>query len=108
MRDAIVRALLWVLSALIPCRAGRHSAEHFATRTPDPDPDPDTVNPWSRPWNGPSSTEVRAIFNDDWVQELPALQRERLWAAQFAAIGVDYDFPTMPLGSVVTRERVIA
>ncbi|MEU9332364.1 hypothetical protein AB0D49_04245 [Streptomyces sp. NPDC048290] len=48
---------------------------------------------------------MRAIFRDERTQELPELQRERLWAAGFAAIGVDYDYPTMPLGSVVARKE---
>ncbi|MFF8728916.1 hypothetical protein ACF073_20800 [Streptomyces sp. NPDC015171] len=106
MRDVIARALAWVLSALTPRRPGRHSAEYFAAQTTEPDPTP--TNPWSRPWTGPSSQEVRAIFKDEWEQRLPAVQRERLWASQFAALGVDYDFPTMDLGSVVTRERAVA
>ncbi|KOV62186.1 hypothetical protein [Streptomyces sp. MMG1121] len=106
MRDVIARAISWVLSVLAPRRPGRHSAEHFAAQTAEPDPTP--ANPWSRPWTGPSSQEVRAIFKDEWAQRLPAVQRERLWASQFAALGVDYDFPTMGLGSVVTRKRVAA
>ncbi|MDH2393359.1 MULTISPECIES: hypothetical protein [Streptomyces] len=104
MRDAIARTLSWVLSVLAPCRPGRHSAAHFAAQTPEPEP----VSPWGRPWTGPSSAQVRAIFRDEQTRELPALQRERLWATQFAALGVDYDFPTMDLGSVVTREKVAA
>lgn len=106
MRDAIARALSWVLSVLTPRRPGRHSAEYFAAQAAEPNPTPES--PWSRPWTGPSSQEVRAIFKDEWAQGLPAVQRERLWASQFAALGVDYDFPTMGLGSVVTRERAAA
>jgi hypothetical protein len=104
MRDVIARALSWVLSVLVPRKPGRHSAEFLAAQTPEPAP----VSPWSRPWAGPSSQEVRAVFRNERTRELPDLQRERLWAAEFAALGVDYDYPTLPLGSLVTRERVAA
>ncbi|MFH8560571.1 hypothetical protein [Streptomyces sp. NPDC017988] len=70
--------------------------------------EPAPVSPWSRPWTAPSSQEVRAIFKDERTRELPAVKRERVWAAEFAALGVDYDFPTMALGSLVRRERVSA
>lgn len=105
MRDAIARALAWVLSVLIPSRPGRHSAEFLAAQTA---PEPVPVSPWSRPWTSPSSQDVRAIFRSEQTQELPHLQRERVWAVEFAALGVDYDYPTQPLGSLVTRERVAA
>jgi hypothetical protein len=29
-------------------------------------------------------------------------------AAAFTRLGVDYDYPTMPLGSLINRERVSA
>jgi hypothetical protein len=51
---------------------------------------------------------VRAIFKDERARELPELQRERSYAAAFARLGVDYDCPTMPLGSLINRERVSA
>ncbi|UFQ15488.1 MULTISPECIES: hypothetical protein [Streptomyces] len=103
MRDPIVRALSWVLSVLIPRRPGRHSAEYLAANQPET-----AASPWSRPWTTPSSEEVRAIFKDERTRELPAVKRERVWAVEFAALGVDYDFPTMTLGSLVKRERVAA
>ncbi|MFC5799446.1 hypothetical protein [Streptomyces formicae] len=82
-----------MLSVLAPRRPGRHSAAFLAARTLEPA----SMSPWSRPWTGASSQE-----------QLPSLQRERVWAAEFAALGVDYDYPTMPLGSLVKRERVAA
>ncbi|MEV6419782.1 hypothetical protein [Streptomyces sp. NPDC051662] len=51
---------------------------------------------------------MRAIFKDDHTRELPELQRERAYAAAFARLGVDYDYPTTPLGSLVQRERLSA
>ncbi|MFB6909156.1 hypothetical protein ACFCWB_33255 [Streptomyces bacillaris] len=102
MRNSIARALLWVLRLLLPAR-GRHCAEHPATP-----PEPAPASPWSRPWTAPSSREVREIFHDEHTRYLPAPQRERGYAAAFARIGVDYDHPTMPLGSLVRRERVAA
>ncbi|WP_151898191.1 hypothetical protein [Streptomyces sp. C8S0] len=105
MRDVIARTLAWVLALLVPCKPGRHSAEFLATQTPSPSP---PRVPWFRPWTGPSSQEVRAIFHSEHTRELPDLQRERVWAAEFAALGVDYDYPTLPLGSLVKRERVAA
>ncbi|WP_258312148.1 hypothetical protein ACQ9ZG_32365 [Streptomyces araujoniae] len=51
---------------------------------------------------------MREIFRDEHTQCLPSPQRERSYAAAFARIGVDYDHPTMPLGSIVRRERVAA
>ncbi|WNF26410.1 hypothetical protein RI138_06005 [Streptomyces sp. C11-1] len=106
MRDSIARALLWVLRLLLPAE-GRHSAEPSAA-PPVPTTTPAPVSPWSRPWTAPSAEEVRAIFNDAHTRGLPAPQRERSYAAAFARIGVDYDHPTMPLGSLVRRERVAA
>ncbi|MFJ6566873.1 hypothetical protein ACIQNU_05600 [Streptomyces sp. NPDC091292] len=106
MRDSIPHTLVWVLSVLIPRRPGRHTAEYLAAHTPEPAPVP--ASPWSRPWTAPSAQEVRAIFRDKRTQELSELQRERVWAAEFAALGLDYDFPTMPLGSLVKREQVAA
>ncbi|WP_046505312.1 hypothetical protein [Streptomyces odonnellii] len=101
MRDSIVQALVWVLRLVLPAR-GHHS------KTAPPTPEPVPASPWTRPWTAPSSREVRAIFRDEHTRELPELQRERVYAAEFAALGVDYDYPTMPLGSLVKRERVAA
>ncbi|MGW8450477.1 hypothetical protein ACWGLO_03165 [Streptomyces niveus] len=105
MRDLIARALSWVLSALTPRRPGRHSAEHL---TEPSGPAPAHVSPWSHPWTAPSAEQVRAIFKDEHTRELTQLQRERIYAAQFAALGVDYDYPTMPLGSLVQPQRAAA
>ncbi|MFD4700843.1 hypothetical protein [Streptomyces niveus] len=102
MRNPIARALVWVLRLVLPARG-----HHGGTATP-PSPEPAPVSPWSRPWTAPSSTDVRAIFKDERTRELPELQRERVYAAEFAALGVDYDYPTMPLGSVVRRAGVAA
>ncbi|MYT98335.1 MULTISPECIES: hypothetical protein [unclassified Streptomyces] len=102
MRDSIFRALLWTLRLLLPAE-GRHAAEQPVTPTVPVPP-----SPWSRPWTAPSAREVREIFRDEHTRQLPAPQRERSYAAAFARIGVDYDHPTMPLGSLVRRERVAA
>lgn len=88
MRDSIVRALTWVLSALLPAR-GRHAA-------PEPAPEsanaPVAVSAWIKPWRGPSAETVREIFCE--CPELPYLQRERWRATAFAELGIDYDHPT--------------
>ncbi|MFJ9816141.1 hypothetical protein ACIRU3_12910 [Streptomyces sp. NPDC101151] len=107
MRDAIARTLAWVLSVLAPRRPGRHSAEHLTEQSTSLASD-SSVSPWSRPWTAPSAHDVRGVFKDERAQDLPTLQRERYYAAAFAALGVDYDHPTMPLGSVIARERVAA
>jgi len=95
MRDAIARALAWVL-ALLPWtgrpRPGRHSATFFAQQATS---EPVSVNPWLKPWRGPSAEMVREIFHAEEVQSLTPEQRERWWAAAFFEIGVDYDFPTI-------------
>ncbi|MEV7844119.1 hypothetical protein AB0O50_09040 [Streptomyces cyaneofuscatus] len=104
MRDLIARALLSLLRLLLPAE-GRHSAEPPATQ---PVSTPAPVSPWSSPWTAPSAQEVREIFRDEQMRHLPAPQRERSYAAAFARIGVDYDHPTMPLGSIVRRGRVAA
>ncbi|MYW77481.1 hypothetical protein F610DRAFT_00774 [Streptomyces sp. LaPpAH-199] len=102
MRDLIARALLSLLRLLLPAK-GRHAAKR-----PAPMPAPVPASPWSRPWTAPSAREVREIFNDVHTRGLPAPERERGYAAAFARIGVDYDYPTMPLGSIARRERVAA
>lgn len=104
MRDSIARALLWALALLIQNKPGRHSAAYLAAPTTPSESSP--VSPWSRPWTAPSAEQVRAIFRDERARALPEPQRERVWAVEFAALGIDYDFPTVPLGSLVKRERV--
>ncbi|MFJ9207473.1 hypothetical protein [Streptomyces sp. NPDC102264] len=102
MRDSIARALVWVLRLVLPAR-GRHSGTVAPLNT-----EPVSLSAWSRPWTAPSSREVQAIFKDEHTRKLPELQRERVYAAEFAALGIDYDFPTVPLGSLVKREQVSA
>lgn len=95
MRDAIARALSWVLSLLAPRRPGRHSAAFLAepsAATPEPTP----ADPWSRPWGGPSAAQVRTIFQPETDAEttmsLSVVQKERHYAVEFAAIGVEYPY----------------
>ncbi|MFE1773777.1 hypothetical protein [Streptomyces sp. NPDC059008] len=105
MRDAIARALIWVLTVLPWTRRlepGRHSMTYLAQQ---PSPEPVSANPWLRPWRGPSSKEVREIFHAEEVQSLTPEQRERWWAAAFFEIGVDYDFPT---NNITGAHRVAA
>ncbi|MFE6689661.1 hypothetical protein ACFVFQ_24680 [Streptomyces sp. NPDC057743] len=109
MRDAIARALDWVLALLPLTRRpgpGRHSAAFFASHpAPEPAPAAITVNPWLEPWRGPSADAVREIFRADEVQSLTPEQRERWWAAAFCEIGVDYDFPTL---NITGAHRAVA
>lgn len=85
MRDAIARALIWVLRALLPAH-GRHGAPDATTPRPEP------VSPWSRPWQGPSATEAREIFRAEETMRLTPVQRERRRAVEFAALGVEYPY----------------
>ncbi|MFM9368627.1 hypothetical protein [Streptomyces sp. Da 82-17] len=102
MYEFLLRAVSWPAALFARRRRpGRHSAQYLAAaQTPAPDPVP--VSPWARPWNSPSAAEVRAIFRDERILALPALQRERAWAAAFAELGVDYDHPAEPLDSLVS------
>ncbi|MFI1885218.1 hypothetical protein [Streptomyces jumonjinensis] len=102
MRDSIARALMWVLNTIPWTRRaepGRHSARYL-TALPLTPAATLTENPWSRPWTGPSSAQVREIFRPEGDEEtalpLSPIQRERRYAAAFAAIGVDYDYPGAP------------
>ncbi|MDI3418042.1 hypothetical protein [Streptomyces luteolus] len=105
MRRLLTRARSW--AAALRRRPGRHSAKHLAAqRAAVPDSEP--VSPWARPWTSPSAADVRAIFRDEWTLSLPAPQRERVWAAAFAELGVDYDHPAEPLDSLVTPVRAAA
>lgn len=107
MRDAIARALSWVLSVVAPHRPGRHSAGHFLAREAEHEATP--VGIWQTPWACPvSSREARAIFMDEKAQSLGPLQRERYYALGFAALGVDYDFPTLNLTSVIAGKQAAA
>lgn len=111
MRNSIVRAIVACLRTLLSLclpGTGRHRAVVKPVSRPtariEPPTDPAPVSAWSAPWTGPSAHEVRAVFKDERARELSDLQRERYYAAGFAALGVDYDHPTMPLGSVITRQ----
>ncbi|MDI3407363.1 hypothetical protein [Streptomyces cavernicola] len=112
MHALLARALSWLAALFAPGRRpGRHSAQYLAAQradVPDPVPEPEPVSPWARPWTSPSAAEVRAIFRDERTLALPALQRERAWAAAFAELGVDYDHPAEPLASLVTPTRTAA
>lgn len=90
MRDRIARALAWTLSVLAPRRPGRHSAA-FLTELPAPTPAP--VNPWSRPWTGPTKEEATAFFQREaeTTMELGVIH-ERRRAAALATLGVDYPY----------------
>lgn len=94
MRDLIARFFEFVGAVFGPTRPGRHSAAYLNAPVIEP-----AVNPWSRPWTGPSSAQVRAIFrpdDDEATLQLSMVQRERRYAAAFALIGVDYDYPGAP------------
>lgn len=94
MRDAIARALSWVLSLLVPRRPGRHTAEYLACCVPT---GPIDVSPWSKPWTGPTKDEARALFQQqaETTIELTVI-RERRRAAALATLGVDYPYTGAP------------
>lgn len=106
MRDAIARALTWVL-ALLPWtrrpEPGRHAAAYFAAQ-PAPAPEPTSVNPWARPWTGPTKEEAAEFFRQraETTLELHVI-RERRRAAEFATVGVDdpyaYDGAPCPVSA---------
>ncbi|WP_405817284.1 hypothetical protein OG241_22425 [Streptomyces sp. NBC_01390] len=89
MRDSIARALVWALRLLLPARGRHRTAQPAPASVTEPAP---TENPWMKPWTGPSSAEVREIFRAEETMRLTPVQRERSWAAEFAARGVDYDY----------------
>ncbi|MGW1835816.1 hypothetical protein [Streptomyces sp. NPDC002067] len=97
MRNLIAHALKRAAS-LFSRTPGRHTEKHL--RTQEPPLVPASTNPWTRPWTGPSSEEVRAIFRPEGEGEttltLSPIQRERRYAAAFALIGIDYDYPGAP------------
>ncbi|MFJ3757131.1 hypothetical protein [Streptomyces sp. NPDC090080] len=107
MRDLIARALSWVLAVLAPRRPGLHSAEHLAAQVVEPETAPPSM--WMTPWppSLPTRKTAEEIFRDERINALPLLQRERSYAAAFATLGIDYDFPTMDLGSVIARQRAV-
>jgi hypothetical protein len=93
MRDAIARALLWVLSVLPWTRRtnpGRHSAVFLAEHEPTPEP---RENPWSNPWTGPTKDEACALFQQQAEMTLElSLPQERRRAAALATLGIDYPY----------------
>ncbi|MEU3714354.1 hypothetical protein [Streptomyces catenulae] len=100
MRNLIAHALKRAAS-LLSRTPGRHTERHLRTQEPPLAPASDApANPWSRPWTGPSSAQVRAIFRPEGEEEttltLSPIQRERRYAAAFALIGIDYDYPGAP------------
>lgn len=83
---AVYCALRWEPNRRTP---GKHSSAYR--------PEPAPAVPYSaRPWIGPSSAQARAIFRPETDAEstlvLSPVQRERRYAAEFAAIGVDYPY----------------
>lgn len=99
MRDSIARALLRVLRLLLPARGKRRAVP--AAPVTAPTSRAESRAAWSRPWQGPSAEDARAIFHAEETRSLTPEQRERWWAAAFSEIGVDYDFPTIN----ITRAR---
>lgn len=76
MRDAIARALTWVLSLLPWTRRpepGRHSAAFLADQA---EPAPAHESPWSRPWTGPTKEEAQALFRAEATMPIAPVQRE--------------------------------
>lgn len=73
----------------------RTPGKHSSAYRPEPAPAP-TVRQPSRSWVGPSSAQARAIFRHKTDAEttlvLSPAQQERRYAAEFAAIGVDYPY----------------
>lgn len=99
MRDSIARALVWVLSLLLPAR-GKRRATPATPPEVAPEPWPEPAAAWARPWRGPSADDARAIFKAEETRTLTPEQRERWFATAFATIGVDYDFPTINITPV--------
>ncbi|MBH1936473.1 hypothetical protein I5Q34_19700 [Streptomyces sp. AV19] len=95
MRDRILRALRWALRLLLPAH-GEHRTTKTTTPTAPAETAPVTVtvpvsiSVWRKPWRGPSSAQVRAIFHAEEDEGLTLEQREHRWAVRFEAIGVDY------------------
>ncbi|GCB87970.1 hypothetical protein [Streptomyces noursei] len=88
MRDAIARALVCMLGLLLPAR-GRHAA----APTTEPGTEPAPVNPWSRPWTGPTKEEAAEFFRQQAENTLELhVIRERRRAAVLATMGTDYPY----------------
>ncbi|GGP40454.1 hypothetical protein [Streptomyces melanogenes] len=99
MRDAIARALLWVLRLLLPAR-GRHAAD------PAPTPEPARVDPWAKPWCSPSKEEAQALFQRQAEDTLELrIKRERRRALYYATQGIDlpYSYPGAPFPASAFR-----
>ncbi|MGW2425088.1 hypothetical protein ACWC0C_38605 [Streptomyces sp. NPDC001709] len=106
MRDSIARALVWVLRLLLPARGKRRAVPAITPATPAPRSE--SAAAWSRPWQGPSADDARAIFQAEETRSLTPEQRERWWAAAFSEIGVDYDFPTINITGVRSERQGVA
>ncbi len=84
-----------MLSVLAPRRLGRHSAAFLADQA---EPTPAPVNPWSRPWTGPTKEQAREFFRREAERQRAedtmelGIIRERRRAAALAAMGVDYPY----------------
>lgn len=91
MRHSIARALVaclrLILAAMLPA-TGKRRAEPVAASAAPGTP----VSPWSKPWTAPSAREAREIFRAEETMRLTPVQRERCYAAGFAAHGVDYPY----------------
>ncbi|WP_075735199.1 hypothetical protein [Streptomyces acidiscabies] len=104
MRDAIARALTWVLAALTPRRRpGRHSAEFLTVQPQITEATPDVIpaSPWSRPWTSATKAEAAARFRQQDADTLELhRQRERRHALTLATMGIDYPYvyPDAPFG----------
>ncbi|MGW9448299.1 hypothetical protein [Streptomyces sp. NPDC055632] len=106
MRDAIARALSWVLALLVPRRLGRHSAAFLADRVEPVRDEPVRTDPWSKPWPTPAPEHVRARYaplrGEDVALIRPycraggavdlGLICERRRAAVLATLGVDWPY----------------
>ncbi|AXG78267.1 hypothetical protein DVK44_11750 [Streptomyces paludis] len=92
MRHSIARALVaclhLILAAVLPA-TGKRRAEPSAVPA---EPCAPTTGPWAKPWTGPSSADARAIFRAEETMPLTPVQRERRFAVEFAARGVEYPY----------------
>ncbi|MGW4033375.1 hypothetical protein ACWEFL_29450 [Streptomyces sp. NPDC004838] len=106
MPDRIPRTLARVLALLLrTCRPGpgRHTGRDL-TGHPEPKPTPVPVNPWSRPWTGPTREEARATFQRQsettfQLRRSPHGEQRRLRALYYAprGAGLPHVFRSAPL-----------
>ncbi len=92
MRHSIARALVAclriILAALLPATGNRRAEPTAAPAQPCVP----TAGPWTKPWTGPSSADAQAIFRAEETMPLTPLQRERRFAIEFAARGIEYPY----------------